>query len=63
MKYHIEKNSVQETLVIPLFGRLVCSEHFPEFFSDVQDPVVVVYYILERRAKKWQMFLIQQNIF
>jgi len=34
MKYHIEKNMVQETLVIPLFGRLVCSEHFPELFSD-----------------------------
>ena len=34
MKYHIEKNSVQETLVIPLFGRLVCSERFPELFSD-----------------------------
>lgn len=34
MKYHIEKNSVQETLVIPLLGRLVCSEHFPELFSD-----------------------------
>ena len=34
MKYHIEKNTVQETLVIPLFGRLVCSERFPEFFSD-----------------------------
>ena len=34
MKYHIEKNTVQETLVIPLFGRLVCSEHFPELFYD-----------------------------
>ena len=34
MKYHIEKNTVQETLVIPLLGRLVCSEHFPELFSD-----------------------------
>ncbi|MBQ6293919.1 MAG: class I SAM-dependent methyltransferase [Lachnospiraceae bacterium] len=34
MKYHIEKNMVQETLVIPLFGRLVCSERFPELFSD-----------------------------
>lgn len=32
MKYHIEKNTIQETLVIPLFGRLVCSEHFPELF-------------------------------
>ncbi|MBQ2455974.1 MAG: class I SAM-dependent methyltransferase [Firmicutes bacterium] len=36
MKYHIEKNTVQETLVIPLFGRLVCSEHFPELFYDPQ---------------------------
>ena len=34
MKYHIEANSIQETLVIPLFGRLVCSEHFPNLFSD-----------------------------
>jgi O-methyltransferase involved in polyketide biosynthesis len=34
MKYHIKKNTVQETLVIPLFGRLVCSERFPELFSD-----------------------------
>ena len=33
-KYHIEKNSVQETLIIPLFGRLVCSEHYPALFSD-----------------------------
>ena len=34
MKYHIEKNTVQETLIIPLFGRLVCSERFPALFSD-----------------------------
>ena len=34
MKYHIEKNTVQETLVIPLFGRLVCSERFPQLFDD-----------------------------
>ncbi|MBR2795275.1 MAG: class I SAM-dependent methyltransferase [Solobacterium sp.] len=33
-KYHIEKNTVQETLIIPLFGRLVCSEHYPALFSD-----------------------------
>ncbi|MBR0355571.1 MAG: class I SAM-dependent methyltransferase [Oscillospiraceae bacterium] len=31
---HIEKNTIQETLVIPLFGRLVCSERYPELFSD-----------------------------
>ena len=34
MKYHIEKNTVQETLIIPLFGRLVCSVRFPALFSD-----------------------------
>ena len=34
MKYHSEKNTVQETLVIPLLGRLVCSERFPGLFSD-----------------------------
>ena len=34
MAYHIEKVSVQETLVIPLFGRLICSERYPELFSD-----------------------------
>lgn len=33
-KYHIEKNTVQETLVIPLFGRLICSERYPHLFSD-----------------------------
>jgi O-methyltransferase involved in polyketide biosynthesis len=33
-KYHIEKNTVQETLVIPLYGRKVCSKHFPKLFKD-----------------------------
>ncbi|MCR4671753.1 MAG: class I SAM-dependent methyltransferase [Lachnospiraceae bacterium] len=34
MSYHIEKNTVQETLVIPLFGRAVCSRHYPALLSD-----------------------------
>ncbi len=34
MKYHIEKNTVQETLVIPLYGRKMCSELFPQLFRD-----------------------------
>ena len=34
LKYHIEKNTVRETLIIPLFGRVICSEHFPQLFSD-----------------------------
>ena len=33
-KYHIEKNTVQETLIIPLYGRKVCSDHFPQLFRD-----------------------------
>ena len=34
MKYHIEKNTVQETLVIPLYARLICSRHYPYLFTD-----------------------------
>ena len=30
MKHKIEKNTVQETLIIPLFARKVCSELYPE---------------------------------
>ena len=33
-KYHIEKNTIQETLIIPLYGRKVCSDHFPHLFRD-----------------------------
>ncbi len=34
MQYHIEKNTVQETLVIPLYGRKMCSELFPTLYRD-----------------------------
>ena len=34
MKYTIEKNSVQETLVIPVYGRKMCSELYPRLFYD-----------------------------
>lgn len=34
MKYPIEKNTVQETLVIPLYGRKMCTERFPSLFRD-----------------------------
>ena len=33
-KIHIERNTVQETLVIPLFGRKVCTDLYGDFFSD-----------------------------
>ena len=35
-KYHIEKNTVQETLIIPLYGRKVCSDKFPQLFKDTE---------------------------
>ena len=34
MKYKIEKNTVQETLIIPLYARKMCSELFPDLYSD-----------------------------
>ncbi len=34
MKYKIEKNTVQETLVIPLYGRKMCSELYPGLYRD-----------------------------
>ena len=34
MKYHIEKNTVQETLVIPLYARKMCTELYPDLFRD-----------------------------
>lgn len=34
-KVKIEKNTVQETLIIPLYGRKMCSEKFPELYNDV----------------------------
>ena len=34
MKYKIEKNTVQETLIIPLYARKVCSELYPNFYQD-----------------------------
>lgn len=32
--YKIEKNSVQETLMIPLFARKICSERYPDLYYD-----------------------------
>lgn len=33
-KIKIEKNTVQETLIIPLYGRKMCTEKFPELYID-----------------------------
>ena len=34
MKYKIENNTVQETLIIPLYARKVCSELYPNLYRD-----------------------------
>ena len=34
MKYKIEKNTVQETLIIPLFARKACTELYPNLYRD-----------------------------
>ncbi len=56
MKYHIEKNTIEETLVIPLFGRLVCSERFPELFSDPEAKRICgsLDYDFDRKRKKME---------
>ena len=33
-RHPIEKNSIQETLVIPLYGRALCTRKFPKLFAD-----------------------------
>ena len=34
-KVKIEKNTVQETLIVPLYGRKMCSKKFPELYTDI----------------------------
>ena len=34
MRYRIEKNTVQETLIIPLYARKVCTELYPNLYRD-----------------------------
>lgn len=57
MKYHIEKNTVQETLVIPIYGRKVCTEIYPDLYRDdtAQKLIEQIDYdfsLLEEQAKK-----------
>ena len=33
-RHPIEKNSIQETLVIPLYGQALCTRKFPQLFAD-----------------------------
>ena len=56
MKYHIEKNTVQETLIIPLFGRKICAEHYPALFEDKEAQRIcdMLDYDFESKKKKME---------
>lgn len=56
MKYHIEKNTVQETLIIPLYGRKMCTELYPNLYRDetavkLFDDLDYDFSSLEKKAK------------
>lgn len=55
-KYHIEKNTVQETLIIHLYGRKVCSERFPNLFKDSEAERLcsMLDYDFEEKGKKME---------
>ena len=60
MKYHIEKNTVQETLVIPLYGRKMCSTLYPRLFYDetairLMDEIDYDFTLLEKKSKSLKM--------
>ena len=50
MKYQIEKNTVQETLMLPLYARNLCTELFPSIFVITMRPDL---------WKKWHMTLVR----
>ncbi len=57
MRYHIEKDSVQETLVIPLYGRKQCNKLYPYIYKDeiaekIIDGLDYDFSLLEKQDKK-----------
>ena len=41
MKQKIEKNTVQETLIIPLYSRRIAKEKFPDLMSDKMSDYII----------------------
>ena len=56
MSYHIETNTIQEPLIIPLFGRMICSEHFPDLYQDPEAARICgeLDYSFEEKRKKME---------
>ncbi len=58
MKHSIEKNTVQETLVIPLYARKICMDRYPDLFSDpaCQTLIDSIDYDFAANGKKMPLF-------
>ena len=52
MKYKIEKNTVQETLILPLYSRKLCTELYPNLYRD-ETSVWLLDQIDLRTAMRW----------
>lgn len=55
-KMKVEPGSVQETLIIPLYGRKMCNVYFPEIFTDRDADRIIesVDYDFSKVQKKWE---------
>ena len=53
MKYKIEKNTVQETLILPLYSRKLCTELYPNLY---QDETAVIGIRCVFIPKKWYFY-------
>ena len=53
-KFYIQENSVQETLVIPLYGRVVAHRKFPNLINDptAEEILKRIDYDFENKGKK-----------
>lgn len=55
-KYHIKENSVQETLVLPLYGRFIAQKNFPKLIKDstAEELIKRIDYDFETKGKKME---------
>ena len=61
MKYKIEKNTVQETLIIPLYARKVCSELYPSLYRDETAVRLIDEDVYKRQCKEYPLWLSAVN--
>ena len=66
-KVKIEKNTVQETLIVPLYGRKMCSEKFPELYTDifakgVCEKIEYDFTDLEKKNNSWSVYIVASKL-